>query len=63
MFVALSLQIQKTVTRKTGDEGEGQFHQKNFLRIIRVPWGIRGIMPIPAFLLRASLCPLKAEER
>ena len=37
MFVVPSLQIQKTVSRKTGNEGEGQFHQQDFPRITTVP--------------------------
>lgn len=38
MFAVLSPQIQKTVCRKTGNEGEEQFHQQDFPRITRVPW-------------------------
>lgn len=42
MFVVLSLQIQKTVTRQAGNEGEGRFHQQDFPRITVVPWVLPG---------------------
>lgn len=41
MFVVLSLQIQKTVSRETGNEGGGgggQFYQQDFPRITTVSW-------------------------
>lgn len=37
MFVILRLQIQNSVSRKTGNEGR-QFHQQDFPRITLVPW-------------------------
>lgn len=51
MFAVLSLQIQKTVIRKAGNEEEGQFCQQDFLRITTVPWVLLGASEYASFCI------------